>query len=59
MKPDSVIFDVAGANGLVLLSVLPSAIKVPLKVASVLPLPKGVCSRDDIAVGDVVGKFEL
>src|SRR5262249_9769458 len=40
LKPESVIFAVAGVNGLVLLSALPSAVKVPLKVVSVLPLPK-------------------
>ena len=38
-KPDIAKFKV-GVNTSVLLSVLPNAVKVPLKVASVLPLPK-------------------
>jgi hypothetical protein len=38
-KPDCAQFKV-GVNTSVLASVLPSAVKVPLKLASVLPLPK-------------------
>jgi hypothetical protein len=38
-KPGCAKFKV-GVNMSVLLSVMPSAVKVPLKVASVLPLPK-------------------
>jgi hypothetical protein len=38
-KPDCAKFKL-GVNRSVLLSVLPSTVKVPLKLASVLPLPK-------------------